>query len=84
MPIFTKKFRKQFKKLPPPLRERLNKKLPILLSNPTYPSFYSRKMAGFDHFEARLTQHYRLTYQIVGKEIWLLSIGSHDTGLGKK
>lgn len=83
-PVFTEKFRKQFKKLPQTLRERFNSKLPILLSNPRHPEFYSRKMGGVNHFAGRLTKNYRFTYAIVENEIWLLTIGPHDEGLGKK
>lgn len=41
-------------------------------------------MAGLNRFEARIDRRYRFTFTIVGKEVWLLSIGSHDKGLGKK
>lgn len=84
IPIFTEKFRKQFKKLTQTLQKRFDSKLPILLSNPNHPGFYSRKMGGVNHFEGRLTKHYRFTYAIVENEIWLLTIGMHDEGLGKK
>lgn len=83
-PEFTKKFKKQFKDLPKSLQKRFNQKLPLLLSNPQHPSFRARKMSGIDRFEARLTKHYRFTYAVVGNECWLLTIGPHDEGLGKK
>lgn len=82
--VFTNKFRKQFKKLPQTLQKRFNNKLSVLLANPHHPGFHSRKMGGINNFEARLTEHYRFTYAIVENEIWLLTIGSHDEGLGKK
>lgn len=84
IPVLTDKFKKQFKKLPQTLRKRFNSKLPILLSNPHHPGFYSRKMGSINHFEARLTKHYRFTYAVVENEILLLTIGPHDEGLGKK
>lgn len=83
-PVFTEKFRKQFKNLPQTLQKRFNTKLPILLSNPHHPGFHSRKMSGVDHFEGRLTKHYRFTYAVIENEILFLSIGPHDQGLGKK
>ena len=82
--VFTGKFKKQFKKLPQTLQKRFNNKLSILISNPNHPGFYSRKMGGVNHFEARLTEHYRFTYAVIESEIWLLTIGPHDEGLGKK
>lgn len=84
IPAFTEKFRKQFKKLPLALRERFNNKLPILLANPNHPGFHSKKMSGVDHFESRLTKHYRFTYIVIDDEIQFLTIGPHDEGLGKK
>lgn len=83
-PAFTEKFRKQFKKLPLTLRERFNNKLPILLANPNHPGFRSRKMSGVNHFEGRLTKHYRFTYAVVSEGMQFLTIGPHDEGLGKK
>lgn len=83
-PVFTNKFKKQFRKLPQTLQHRFNSKLPILLSNPKHSGFHSRRMRGVNQFEARLTEHYRFTYAVVENGIWLLTIGPHDEGLGKK
>ncbi len=83
-PVFTNKFKKQFGKLPQTLQTRFNTKLSILLSDPKHPGFHSRKMGGVNQFEARLTEHYRFTYAVIENEIWFLTVGSHDKGLGKK
>ncbi len=83
IPIFTKKFKKQFKKLPLSLQKRFNIKLSFLLANPRHPSLRARKMGGTEIFEARLTKHYRFTYQLLQGEAWFLTIGPHDEGLGK-
>ena len=64
--------------------KRFKQKLPLFLANQKHPSFHSRKMSGADKFEARLSYHYRFTYKIIGGELWFLSIGPHDVGLGKK
>jgi len=82
--VFTEKFKKQFRKLSQTLQNRFNTKLPILLSNPRHPGFRSRRMGGIDHFEGRLTKHYRFTYAVMDNEIQFLTIGPHDEGLGKK
>ncbi len=84
IPVFTKKFKRQFKKLSLSLRQRFDLKLSLLLTNPRHPSLRARKMGGSEVFEARLTEHYRFTYQLVDGEAWFLSIGPHDEGLGKK
>jgi hypothetical protein len=42
-------------------------------------------MAGFsDLWEARIDRFYRFTFYFENGAIRLLSIGSHDEGLGKK
>ena len=41
-------------------------------------------MGGANIFEARIDIHYRFTFQITGEEIYILTIGPHDLGLGKK
>ncbi len=48
------------------------------------PQLYSKKMAGIPRLEARIDYHYRFTFTIEGNYIWILSIGPHDEGLGKK
>lgn len=84
IPIFTKRFKKQFKKLPNSLQKRFNVKLSLLLTNPRHPSLRARKMSDGEIFEARLTKHYRFTYQLLKDEAWLLTIGPYDEGLGKR
>ena len=41
-------------------------------------------MGGQDSFEARIDLHYRFTFKIEEDKIYILTIGSHDEGLGKK
>lgn len=84
IPVFTKIFQKQFKKLPLSLRKRFDIKLSLLLTNPRHPSLRARKKGGTEIFEARLTEHYRFTYQLMESEAWFITIGPHDEGLGKK
>lgn len=84
IPVFTKKFKKQFKKLPLSLQKRFDIKLAFLLTNPLHPSLRARKMGGVEIFEARLTKHYRFTYQLMEDKAWFLTVGPHDEGLGKK
>lgn len=81
---YSENFKEQFKKLSPQLQKKFLKQLKFLIKDFRYPSLRSRKMAGLDRFEARIDRHHRFTYIIVGEEVWLLSIGPHDKGLGKK
>ena len=83
-PVLTKDFKKQYRKLPKSTRQKFQKQLRFLLKDFRHPSLRSRKMEGLERFEARIDRRYRFTYMVVGEEVWLLSIGLHDKGLGKK
>ena len=82
--IFSPKASRQIRKLTLIIRKKLYKQASILLINPRYPSLRTKKMTGEDKFEARIDYHYRFTYKIENEEIWILNIGPHDEGLGKK
>lgn len=84
MPIFTPKFKRQYKKLPKSIQNKFTKQLQYLVENFRHPSLRARKKAGVEHFEARIDRHYRFTFSIEGNGITLLTIGPHDEGLGKK
>lgn len=81
---FSAGFKKQHQRLPVPQQKKFAKQLAYLTADLRHPSLRSRKMAGADKFEARIDRHYRFTYIINDSEIWLLTIGPHDEGLGKK
>jgi mRNA interferase RelE/StbE len=80
----TKKAQKQYKKLPHILKEKAAKQFHFLLDNPHHPSLRRKKMSGMPHFEARIDKGYRFTFEVVEDDIFILSIGQHDEGLGKK
>lgn len=83
-PVLTRDFKNQYQKLPKTTRQKFQKQLKFLLKDFHHPSLRSRKMAGLDRFEARIDKGNRFTYMIVGQEVWLLTIGPHDKGLGKR
>ena len=80
----TKAADKAYQKLPLNIQKKTDKQFELLLSNYHHPSLRTRKMGSTDTFEARIGIHYRFTFQIVGEEIYVLTIGPHDVGLGKK
>lgn len=41
-------------------------------------------MSGSSNFEARIDIHYRFAFQMEADIIYILVIGPHDEGLGKK
>lgn len=80
---FTKKAEKAYLNLPAKIQKKSDKQFLILTENYRQPSLRARKMGG-EIFEARIDIHYRFTFQIEGENIFILTIGPHDEGLGKK
>lgn len=73
----------QLQSLPEHIQKKAHRQFSFLLSNYRHPSLRARKMAGRGVFEARIDIHYRFTFVIYGEEIYVLTIGPHDEGLGK-
>ena len=81
---FTSVASKQVEKLPKEIVKKFYKQALYLLDNPRHPSLRARKMSGEDKFEARIDRQYRFTFYLEGDSAVILSVGPHDTGLGKK
>ena len=73
-----------YKKLPSSIQKKADKQFLLLISNYRHPSLRTRKMGSTDTYEARIDIHYRFSFQLEGEEIYVLIIGPHDVGLGKK
>lgn len=81
---FSKKAEEEYKKLPAQIQKKADKQFNHLLADYRHPSLRTRKMGRGELYEARVDIHYRFSFQVIGKKIYILIIGSHDTGLGKK
>ncbi|MDH7476226.1 MAG: hypothetical protein QHH09_02005 [Microgenomates group bacterium] len=81
--ILTARAEKTYKKLPLNIKLKTDKKLQLLLTNIKHPSLRVKKMTGINRFEARIDYHYRLTFIMKNNNIYILTIGPHDEGLGK-
>jgi mRNA-degrading endonuclease RelE of RelBE toxin-antitoxin system len=81
---FTRKAEKQFSKLPKYLKKKAKKQFHFLLDDYYHPSLRTKRMMGQNKFEARIDRRYRFTFQIIDSDLFVLSIGPHDEGLGKK
>ncbi len=81
---FTKKAEKQYTKLPKLLKDKTKKQFHFLLDDYRHPSLNMKKMSGVPYFEARIDKHNRFTFEVAEETIYILSIGPHDEGLGKK
>lgn len=82
--VFSPTAKKQKEKLPKMILKKFYKQSSFLLVNPFHPSLRARKMVDGERFEARIDISYRFTYTTEGDRVWILSIGQHDKGLGKK
>ena len=75
-------FDHDYAKLPLHIKKRADKQFAILLQDPHYPGLRVKKMEGRPGnekiFEARVTEGYRFTFQILGDEYILRRIGPHD------
>ncbi len=78
------KAEKQLSKLPQHIQKKTHRQFTFLLTDYRHPSLWSRKMGGYNVFEARIDIHYRFTFQVEEDNISVLTIGPHDEGLGKK
>ena len=76
--VFSKKFVRQYRKLPKKIQELVDKRLEFLLIDFRYPSLSLKKMQGSGNiWEARITESYRFTFQIEENNYILRKIGTH-------
>lgn len=74
----------QLVNLPKQVQKKAHKQLSFLLINYRHPSLRTRKMGGENKFEGRIDRKNRFTFLIEGGDVYILTIGPHDEGLGKK
>lgn len=81
---FDKVAEKQLRKISPIIVKKLHKQIGYLTQDFNHPSLRLKKMAGRERFEARIDYHYRFTFIVEDNTIIILTVGTHDEGLGKK
>lgn len=74
----------QLNNLPIQIQKKANRQFTFLLENYRHPSLRTSKMGGSNMYEARIDIHYRFSFQVEGENIYILIIGPHDVGLGKR
>lgn len=80
----TERAEKSYSKLPFHIKKKSKRQFKMLVESPQHPSLRVKKKQGENIFEARIDYHYRFTFIVEEKTLWILSIGPHDEGLGKK
>jgi mRNA-degrading endonuclease RelE of RelBE toxin-antitoxin system len=75
----TRSFERDYARLSDEIKERVDKQLALLMSNPRHPSFRLKRLRGTaDLWEVRITRGYRLTLQFAGELCILRRVGTHD------
>jgi mRNA-degrading endonuclease RelE of RelBE toxin-antitoxin system len=76
---FSKRFKKEFKKLPQNIQKSFNEKLSLLLQNILHPSLRVKRIQGTkDRWEGSVTMKYRFTFELIEDTIFFRAIGTHD------
>lgn len=72
-------FDRDYAGLPAAIKDRTDKQLALLMTNPQHPSLRLKKVRGTDNiWEARISRGYRITLTIAGDTLVLRRIGIHD------
>lgn len=77
----TKRFKKQFKKLPPPIQDQFIQRLQLLVSDPAAPVLRVHPLKGryVGYWSMNINGDIRALYRKEGEEIILLAfIGTHS------
>jgi mRNA interferase RelE/StbE len=81
--VFTDHYIEDYCDLDEPTRKAVDKALLLLTTDPHYGSLRTKKLKGYRGlWEARVTQSYRLIFQIKKDAYEILRVGPHDI-LGK-
>ena len=76
---FSKRFKKEFKKLPQNIQKSFYEKLSLLLQNILHPSLRVRRIQGTkNRWEGSVTMKYRFTFELIEDTIIFRAIGTHD------
>ncbi len=75
----SKPFLKQYLKLPPPIRKKVDRQLRQLIQDMRHPTLQAKKMVNHeDIWEARIDIHYRMTFTFEREVITLRRVGTHE------
>ncbi len=76
---FSKRFVKDYRRLPASIQKSAEKQLSLLLSDFQHPSLNTKKMQDpRDIWEGRVTKGYRFSFEVHEDIYFLRRIGTHD------
>ncbi len=72
-------FKKDYKKLPPEIRDKVDKQLTFLMGNPDHPSLNLHPIQGTKGiWEGYIDYHYRFTFEVEDECYVLRKVGLHS------
>ena len=72
-------FKKDYKKLPPEIKDKVDRQLNFLIENPSHPSLNLHPIRGTKGiWEGYVDYQYRFTFELEGEFYVLRKVGSHD------
>jgi mRNA-degrading endonuclease RelE of RelBE toxin-antitoxin system len=76
---FSRRFKKEYQKLPKKIQKTFDEKLSLFLENPSHPSLRVKQIQGTkNRWEGSITMRYRFTFQFVEDGLIFRTIGTHD------
>ncbi len=77
--VFTRKFKKEYQKLPSSVQRIFNDKLALMLNDILHPSLRIKRIQGTkDKWEGSVSMKYRFTFEIHEKIVIFRTIGTYD------
>ena len=76
---FSRRFKKDYNKLPKKIQKAFDQKLQLLLQNMSHPSLRMKRIQGTKTlWEGSVTMKYRFTFQFPENTLIFRTIGTHD------
>jgi len=76
---FSKRFKKEYNKLPKKIQKTFNDKLTLFLKEISHPSLKIKRIQGTkNRWEGSVTMKYRFTFEFLEDEVLFRTIGTHD------
>ena len=76
---FSKRFKKEYNKLPKKIQKAFDQKLQLLLQEMSHPSLRVKRIQGTKtRWEGSITMKYRFTFEFLEDEVLFRAIGTHD------
>ncbi len=76
---FSKRFKKEYNRLPKKIQTAFNEKLTLFLKEISHPSLRVKRIQGTkNRWEGSVTMKYRFTFEFLKDEVLFRTIGTHD------